>query len=63
MMKVLRGAKRRGVFLEKFVGIKQDGDRAVVHDLNGHVRLKNSSCDAYSQRLQGAHKLFIQRLA
>ena len=53
----------RPVCLEKFIGIEEDGDRTVVDDLDRHVRLKDSGCDAYSERLQGADKFFVERSA
>src|SRR5271170_6877526 len=62
-MKSRCARRRAGIRLEKFVGIEENGDRAVVHDLDRHVRLKNARRDAYSQLPQSAHKFFIQRLA
>src|SRR5271154_236820 len=49
--------------LKHLVGIEQDGDRAVVHKLEGHMRLKYSGFDAQVQRLQRAHKFLVACLA
>src|SRR5580704_12398131 len=48
---------------KKFIGIEQDGHRAVVHQLNGHVRLKDSRLDVYAKCLQRADEFIVERFA
>ena len=48
---------------KKFIGIEQDGHRAVVHQLNGHVRLKDSRLDMHAECLQRADELVVERFA
>src|SRR5580704_17995856 len=46
---------------KKFNGIEQDGHRAVVHQLNGHVRLKDSRLDVHAECLQRADEFVVER--
>src|ERR1700728_3801881 len=48
---------------EKFIGIEQDGDGAVVHKFDGHVRLENSRCHADFQRFERAYEFVVTRFA
>src|SRR5580693_7794587 len=48
---------------KKFIGIEQDGHRAVVHQLNGHVCLKDSRLDMHAECLQRADELVVERFA
>src|SRR6202034_7881 len=48
---------------EKFIGIEQDGDGAIVHEIDGHMRLENSGGHGDFQRFERAHELAITRLA
>jgi len=47
---------------EQFVGVEQDGDRPVIHNLNRHVRLEDARFDRHAERPESAHKLLVERL-
>jgi hypothetical protein len=56
----VRGEANPQTQLERLVGIQQDCNRAVVHDFDGHVRLKDSGLDANAQPSQSPTKLVVQ---
>src|SRR6266446_10548057 len=53
---------RTTLCLECFVGIEEDCDRPLIHQLHGHHRLKDSRRHVDSKSPQRRRKFFVQRL-
>src|SRR5208282_1551222 len=43
------------------VGVEQNRDGPIVHELERHVRLKDTGLDAHAKRPQRAHKFLVER--
>jgi hypothetical protein len=52
------GKRLRGS--EGFVGIEEDGDGAVIRQLDGHVCAKYAGRNADAERFEGAHEFFVE---
>lgn len=54
------GANRQS---EEFAGIEEDGDRAIIHEVDGHVRLEDACLDANAGSSQRGDEFLVERFA